>query len=125
LTTLLDKNILLHKTCILYNNNRATERSEMAAGKGSRRRSARVAANPRRNAVLKTVRQAGLLVGARSRIAGRIRQQLLKAAKARSGIESDTELLEYAIARVALEDDFGRKLIAREGRVPQDLDLEL
>jgi hypothetical protein len=49
---------------------------------------------------------------------------LVDAAKARSGIKSDTELLEYAFARVALEDDFGQKLIAREGRVPPDLDLE-
>jgi len=38
--------------------------------------------------------------------------------------KSDTELLEYALARVALEDDFGLKLIARQGRVPRDLDLE-
>jgi hypothetical protein len=49
---------------------------------------------------------------------------LVDAAKARSGIKSDTELLEYALARVALEDDFGQKLTAREGRVPRDLDLE-
>ena len=43
---------------------------------------------------------------------------LVEAAKARSGIKSDTDLLEYALARVALEDDFGQKLIAREGRAP-------
>jgi hypothetical protein len=49
---------------------------------------------------------------------------LVDTARARCGIESDTELLEYALAWVALEDNFGRKLIAREGRVPQDLDLE-
>jgi hypothetical protein len=49
---------------------------------------------------------------------------LVDAAKARSSITSDTELLEYALARVALEDDFGQKLIAREGRAPRDLDLE-
>jgi hypothetical protein len=53
-----------------------------------------------------------------------MRKQLVKAAKARSGIKSDTELLEYALARVALEDDFGSKLIARKGRIPKDLDLE-
>jgi hypothetical protein len=49
---------------------------------------------------------------------------LIDAAKARSGIESDTELLEYALARVALEDDFGQKLLAREGRLPRNIDLE-
>ena len=80
--------------------------------------------NPRRKAVLEAAKDAGLLEGASGRIAGRIRKQLINAAKARSGIKSDTELLEYALARVALEDDFGKKLIARVGRVPQDVDLE-
>jgi hypothetical protein len=85
---------------------------------------ARERGNPRRDAVLETAKDAGLLAGASGRIAGRIRKQLVNIAKARSGITSDTELLEYALARVALEDDFGRKLIAREGRVPRDVDLE-
>jgi hypothetical protein len=80
--------------------------------------------NPRRNAVLKTARDAGLLAGESNRIAGRIRKPLIDAARARSGIKSDTELLEYALACVALEDDFGRKLLARRGRVPKDVDLE-
>jgi hypothetical protein len=96
----------------------------MSTTKNAGRRSARPAGNLRRNAVLETVKDAGLLTGARGRIAGRIRKQLVKAAKARSGIRSDTELLEYALARVALEDDFGQKLIARAGRVPRDVDLE-
>jgi hypothetical protein len=55
---------------------------------------------------------------------GRIRKPLVDAAKAPSGIKSDTELLEYALTPVALKDDFGRKLITREGRVPRGLDLE-
>ena len=80
--------------------------------------------NPRRNAVLKTARDAGLLAGESSRIAGRIRKPLIDAARARSGIKSDTELLEYALACVALEDDFGQKLLARRGRGPEDIDLE-
>jgi hypothetical protein len=33
-------------------------------------------------------------------------------------------LLEYALARVALEDDFGAKLSAREGHVPPDINLD-
>jgi hypothetical protein len=65
--------------------------------------------NPRRNVVLATARDAGLLAGASGRIAARIRQPLIDAAKARSGINSDAELLEYALARVALEDDFWRE----------------
>jgi hypothetical protein len=91
---------------------------------GGARRSAGLHHDLRRRAVLDTAKHAGLLAGARSRIAGRIRKELVDAAKARSGIHSDTELLEYALARVALEDDFGSKLIVREGRVPQDIDLD-
>jgi hypothetical protein len=80
--------------------------------------------NPRRDSVLETVERLGLLAGPRSRIAGRIRGQLIKAAKARSGIRSDTDLLEYALAQVALEDNFWQKLLALEGTVPRDIDLE-
>lgn len=78
----------------------------------------------RREAVGRAAQSAGFLEGRTSRIQARIALSLLAAAKARSGITSDTELLEYALARVAIEDDFGTKLLAREGRVPSDLDLE-
>lgn len=78
----------------------------------------------RREAVSTAAHSAGLLDGQTSRIQGRITDSLLAAAKARSGITSDTELLEYALARVAIEDDFGVKLLAQKGRVPADVDLE-
>jgi hypothetical protein len=96
----------------------------MTSARPAVRRRTRPQSNPRRSAVLETAKDAGLLSGKSGRIAGRIRKQLVDAAKARSGIKSDTELLEYALARVALEDDFGPKLIAREGRVSRDIDLE-
>ena len=79
----------------------------------------------KREAVSKAAHAAGLLDGQTSRIQGRITDSLLAAAKTRSGITSDTELLEYALARVAIEDDFGLKLLTRKGRVPADVDLEL
>lgn len=79
----------------------------------------------RRRTIIDTARQLGLLEGENSRIGGRIRRDLVAAAKAKSGIASDTELLEYALARVALEDDFGTKLVQRKGRVTKDVDLEL
>jgi len=79
----------------------------------------------RRRAVMDMARQLGLLGGENSRIGGRIRRELVAAAKQKSGIASDTELLEYALAKVAVEDDFGTKLVRRKGRIAQDLDLEL
>ena len=111
---------LLDRYDILYNSMRRVS----SITKTADRRRVRGQGNPRRNAVLESVKKAGLLDGVRARIAGRIRKKLVRAAKTRSGIKSDTDLLEYALARVALEDDFGQKLIAREGRVPQDIQLE-
>jgi hypothetical protein len=74
--------------------------------------------------VIDAARKLGLLDGENSRIGGRIQRDLVAAAKAKSGIASDTELLEYALAKVALEDDFGAKLVSRKGRIAKDLDLE-
>ena len=67
----------------------------------------------------------GCSSGAKNRIGARIQKGLLQAAKERSGISSDTELLEYALAKVALEDDFGVNLLKLKGTVSRDLDLEV
>jgi len=73
---------------------------------------------------LATVREKGLL-GARDRtIGGRVPAPLVEAAKARSGIRSDSELLLYALSKVAVEDDFGPRLVGRKGRVPRDVELD-
>jgi hypothetical protein len=49
---------------------------------------------------------------------------LLEAAKRRAHVTSDTELIELALSRMALEDDFGPRLLRRKGSLPADLDLE-
>jgi hypothetical protein len=73
----------------------------------------------RRSVVLRTAEERGLL-GAKDRtIGGRLPAALIEQAKRVSGIEETTELLTYALARVAIEDDFGERLIARKGRVPR------
>ncbi|QIA25844.1 hypothetical protein A9K68_012740 [Mesorhizobium sp. AA22] len=81
-------------------------------------------ASLRRRTVIDTARQLGLLEGENGRIGGRIRRDLIAAAKEKSGITTDTELLEYALAKVALEDDFGVKLVRRKGRVAKEIALE-
>jgi hypothetical protein len=64
--------------------------------------------------------------GAKDRtISGRLPSALIEAAKARSGIASDSELLTYALAKVALEDEFGPALLARKGSVPKDVALDV
>src|SRR3954463_15078712 len=80
----------------------------------------------RREAVLGQAREAGLLGEDKdARISGRVRRALIEAAKRRTGLSSDTELVEYALARVALEDEFGARLVRRKGAVPPDVDLGL
>jgi hypothetical protein len=74
--------------------------------------------------ILEAVREKGLLDGETTRIGARVRLPLIEAAKRHSGIRSDTDLIEYALARVALEDDFVAKLYALEGTIDPSVDLE-
>jgi hypothetical protein len=75
--------------------------------------------------VVAAAAEAGLLSGGRSAVGARLPQPLIEAAKARTGLTSTTEVVEYALAKVALEDDFGAKLVARKGRIPADLALDV
>jgi hypothetical protein len=77
----------------------------------------------RRRAVVGTAQRAGLFEGDRGAVGARLHTRLVEAAKARTGLSSTTEVLEYALAKVALEDDYGAKLLALKGKVPADLDL--
>ena len=78
----------------------------------------------RHQATLEQARAAGLLGQAKNaRITGRVSARLVAAAKKRTGIKSDTGVIEVALATVALEDDFGSKLVRRKGSVPKDIDL--
>jgi hypothetical protein len=77
-------------------------------------------------ATLEQARKKGLLGGAKdTRIAGRVSRRLVAAAKRRAGAQSDTDVIEIALATLALEDDFGAMLVRRKGSVPRDLDLGL
>lgn len=79
---------------------------------------------PRVQLTLETAEAEGLRDGAKDkRISGRVRESLHRAAEARTGLKGN-DLLEYALAKVALEDDFAATLLALEGSVDKDLDLE-
>jgi hypothetical protein len=64
-----------------------------------------------------SARQLGLLEGENGRIDGRVQRDLVAAAKEKSGITSDTALLECALVKVALEDDYVTKLARRKGEI--------
>ena len=51
-------------------------------------------------------------------------EALVNKAKARTGIKSDTDLLEVALANLAVADDFPEWLLSQKATVDKDLDLE-
>lgn len=65
---------------------------------------------------------AGYLKGQKSeRVGGRLPKRLIAAAMKKSGIQSQSELLEYALSKVVLEDDYGKKLLNLKGSIPDDV----
>jgi hypothetical protein len=80
----------------------------------------------RNELVLELARAAGLLGTTKdARLSGRVSARLIAAAKRRAHVSSDTELLEIALSRLVLEDDFGARLVRSKGSVPAELDLGL
>ncbi|CCM78052.1 hypothetical protein [Rhizobium mesoamericanum] len=78
----------------------------------------------RNRLVLEQAKAVGLLGTAKNtRLSGRVPAELIEAAKKRAHVTSDTELLELALSRLALEDDFGVRLVSRKGTIPADIDL--
>jgi hypothetical protein len=73
--------------------------------------------------VMNAAKRSGLLKEKSSRIAGRISPALVRQAKKRTGIEADTDLIEFALANVALEDNFAEAFAEARGRVDGKLKL--
>lgn len=94
----------------------------VSAGSGQR---ALLVKSDRLKDVLVIANQAGLLKGARTKVVrGRMPEALVNQAKVRTGIKSDTDLLEVALANLAVADDFPEWLLSQKGTVKKDLDLE-
>jgi hypothetical protein len=74
-------------------------------------------------AVMAAAQRSGLLLDKSGRIGGRVSQVLVEKAKARTGITTDTDLIEFALANIALEDKFAEVLKATRGTVDPDLNL--
>ncbi len=83
-------------------------------------------ANPSVERVLSVARSEGFipLSDKDAKVSGRVHRSLLEAAKQRTGLTSETALLEYALAKVAIEDDFGERFARLRGSVSKDVDLE-
>jgi len=67
----------------------------------------------------------GLLHGTRTKVLrGRMPKALVARAKSRTGIKSDTGLIQLALATLAVADDYPEWLLSQKNSVPPDLDLE-
>lgn len=67
----------------------------------------------------------GLLSGARTlTVRGRMPSLLVEQAKKKTGIQSDSKLIEAALANIVAADDYADWLLAQRGTVSRDLDLE-
>lgn len=74
-------------------------------------------------AVMRAAEQSGLLREKSGRIGGRVSPVLIKRAKRQTGIETDTDLIEFALATVALEDNFAKAFKESRGKVGPRLKL--
>ena len=67
----------------------------------------------------------GLLKGQRTLVVrGRMPEKLVAEAKRKTGITSDSRLLEAALANIAVADDYAEWLCSQRGTIDPSLDLE-
>lgn len=75
--------------------------------------------------VMTIAEQEGLLGGQRTQVVrGRMPRALVARAKNRTGIASDTNLIEVALANIAVADDYTDWLLSQRGTIPTGVDLE-
>jgi hypothetical protein len=82
-----------------------------------------VVSQARFDAVMQAAERSGLLSGKSGRIGGRVSPALVEQAKRQTGIETDTDLIEFALATVALEDSFVETFKESRGKVDPKLKL--
>ncbi|WP_244485968.1 MULTISPECIES: hypothetical protein [Bradyrhizobium] len=82
-----------------------------------------VGAASRVTAVMSAAEHSGLLGEKRARIAGRTSRKLIQRAKQQTGIAADTDLIEFALASLALDDNFSETFRKTMGSVDPNLKL--
>lgn len=91
----------------------------------SRRKTPAARRSSRLREIMVIAEQEGLLRGERTQmVRGRMPEALVTRAKKRTGINSDTDLIEVALANIAVEDDYADWLLSRRGAVNSEADLE-
>lgn len=75
---------------------------------------------------LEAARASNLLGGEKTHLlSARLNEALVAAAKEKTGISSDTQLVELALASLAVGDDFGEWLVGQGGRLKADFAIDL
>lgn len=103
------------------------ESAAVAVRKGSRaaRGTQRGVRNDRIADAMSIAENEGLLSGGRTVVLrGRMPAALVSRAKRKAGIDSDSKLIEAALAHMATADDYAEWLISQRGSIAAELDLE-
>jgi hypothetical protein len=75
--------------------------------------------------VMVIAEEQGLLRGERDQVVrGRMPKALVAQEKKRNGVVSDTDIIELALANIAVADDYADWLLARRGTIEREADLE-
>ena len=109
----------------------SAKRVEKARARGHRQSPARTKSidpitSARVEFALSTLAASGKLEGSRTeRLSARVDPGLIKAARTKTGLNNDSELVNAALAVLAASDDFGPWFAAQSGRLPKDFELEI
>ena len=99
---------------------RASQSASSKIGK-----STRISGPGKLREVMVIAEEQGLLRGERDQVVrGRMPKALVAQAKKRTGVVSDTDLIELALASIAVADDYADWLLARRGTIDREVDLE-
>ena len=130
------RNLLLNRTTCFHggrfgNQGRAGQLCGLRTGKAGhqRRRARHGTVDPVISAklafALRTLAENGKLTGTRTRrVSARVDPGLVEAARIKTGLNNDSELINAALAVIAAPDDFGPWFAAQAGRLPKDFELE-
>jgi hypothetical protein len=75
------------------------------------------------DAIMEAAKKSGLLGEKSGRLTARVSPVLIKRAKQQTGIDADSELIQFALATVALKDDFAKAFKESRGKVSKDIKL--
>jgi hypothetical protein len=100
-------------------------RHSVQSSSSRRKKHANISGSRKLRDVMVIAEKEGLLRGERTQVVrGRMPEALVIRAKKRTGIDSDTDLIEVALANIAVADDYADWLLSRRGVLDREADLD-